>query len=426
MQKVKVQNNDGIVGYDPVELVISGNDSVNVIESLVFCRGRVNGNSYRQRFYDILIKESQKYIRSNMDSVIHCEKIDNVFTSSVKLVIPIRALLSNDEDKNYYKARNAILSFSDWTILFERKSDKRFVKMHVIDLVDGDLGGGTVTVVLKQIVWNMLLDFTKGYLEYDMNVVSKLSKPLSRLLYKQLRKQKGVICYSIETFRKDFGLEDKYVGRNSDLIKCVVEPARLELDRVSDWTFSYDLVESLDPHKKGRKKVTHIRIYPVSRVANASDDALRKRLSPGAIIGHDVYRYLFDELHFKECDIKGNLALFECAYKNFGEEGLLSWLKDMTSQAIRADSSVQGYIVSSLRKYLKNKFKICFKSKENEEKKVIVESLRDVSARKNNAVKAVPERVVEPGLFPLSEDGGGLEDTEAFVSSVINLSCFDS
>jgi plasmid replication initiation protein len=58
-------------------------------------------------------------------------------------------------------------------------------------------------------VWDVLLNFTKGFSRYDLEIAFKLESTYSMRFYELLAGQKEPIAYSIENLRKEFKLDGK-------------------------------------------------------------------------------------------------------------------------------------------------------------------------------------------------------------------------
>ena len=84
---------------------------------------------------------------------------------------------------------------------------------------------------------------------------------------------------------------------------------------------------------------------------------------PAQLVGSQAYRYLTEKLYFTFDEVKANVKLFEDASKCLGEGAFLDWLRNVTPKAVRANASVQGYVVASLKKYMLNKFGVSYGGK---------------------------------------------------------------
>ena len=136
--------------------------------------------------------------------------------------------------------------------------------------------------------------------------------------------------------------------------------AKEELDRVSPYSFDYTLnsSKSADENKKrkGRPSITSVTIFPIHILANETSDMLRNRVDPSMIINPEAYQLLKTKFGFDFAGIKANLQLFETADKY---SDLTAFLYKIAPGALRAQN-VQGYVVNSLKKHLKEDLGIGF------------------------------------------------------------------
>lgn len=396
---------------------VEADNSKNVIESVIFTRSHSSGNVYRQRFLLRIVELAQQVIRENMDIVTAGGKIQVEEFGLPLLTMPVRSILSGEEDKNYEKAKRAVLDYLDWKLIFE--DDKKFKVTQVIYEPELDKENGKFQFLINKNIWRYLVDFTKGYSQYDLDVALTLNSQLALEIYKGLPNQKGTLTYSLERFREVYGFQDKYKDRPSNLVKYAIEPAKRELDRKSPWTFEYVLhFVKKEGGKKGRRSISGIDIIPVRRVGNESDDVARKRVHPAQLIGSDAYKLLTEKLFFTFAEIKANIKLFELGSKNLGEAGFADWINKIVPDACRAERSTQGYVVNALKKYLDVKFGIKYKKSVERVKEVFV-SPTDVRMDENVVKK-------EGNTFvPVSPSNGSSARIEGVKSIGDVISSFD-
>lgn len=157
-----------------------------------------------------------------------------------------------------------------------------------------------------------------------------------------------------------FDLKDKFL-RTTDLVHKAIDRARWELYEKADYAFDYELVYGrASGDGRGRRTVSSIVIIPKRVLRNASDDSVRKMVHPGQIVGKEAWRILTEKLYFNFGEVKAHVKLFECAVKNLGEAGFAGWLDSIVPSAVRADSSTQGYVVNSLKRYLRKRCGVVF------------------------------------------------------------------
>jgi plasmid replication initiation protein len=164
-----------------------------------------------------------------------------------------------------------------------------------------------VSFIVNSKVWDVLLDFSRGFARYDFNVAFTLESSYSMRFYELLASQTDPIVYTIESLRKIFNLEGKY-ALTKDFIKYVVDAAKNELDRKSPMTFEYTCI------KEGRR-IDRIMFFPVRQVDKESPELFHKttfRKYWAAAFSREEM-HMLTEIGFSESGIKNNMALFlEC------------------------------------------------------------------------------------------------------------------
>ena len=106
-------------------------------------------------------------------------------------------------------------------------------------------------------------------------------------LYKLVSKQTDPITYSIDYLRKEWGLEDKY-KKVDDFISSTIGKAKEELDRVSPYSFDYQLnsAKSADENKKRKGRPNYFRdSFPCTY--NGERDHRHAAQACGSFIGPD-------------------------------------------------------------------------------------------------------------------------------------------
>ena len=152
----------------------------------------------------------------------------------------------------------------------------------------------------------------------------------SMRFYELLSNQKTPINYSIEALKEMFSLSGKY-SQTRDFIKRIIEPAKIELDKCSPYTFHYETI------KTGRK-ITGIRFIPIHQ-PQFEDESLKKQkamkqMSNRWFIPKNIEDYLKYNYEFTDKELNNNLSLFESLYNHLSEEGLLDFLVELKAQSV--------------------------------------------------------------------------------------------
>ena len=325
--------------------------SKEIVESYIFTTARHDFGIYSERLLLRLVEIAQREIKGlDFKGGTSIGKVSIGHLGNAEIQIPVKDILSGEDDKNYAKAKSAVRNLMGKYLEYE--DDSKYKATHIINDVDVDKVQGMMLIQVNRNIWHAMLDFSKGFRKYELETAVKLRGKYSLRIYKMISKQTNPISYSIEDLRKMWGLTDKY-EKVDDFIKNTIVKAKVELDRVSPYTFEYMLIRSkaaeINRGRRGRPAVTSVTFFPKHNLANESTDAARKMVSPSMILERDTYKLLQDKFGFDSTGIKGNISLFDIAQKHFD---LFDFLQRIAPNALRA-LNPQGYVINSIRRSLK-------------------------------------------------------------------------
>lgn len=194
--------------------------------------------------------------------------------------IPVKDLLPDDGYTNYDYIYEAIEQLQTKVLRWEEpKLDKagnivynangqpvrRWTSVQLVGKASGeDDDSGVITVRIDTDIWRAMVDFTKGFRAFDLNIALKLQSKYALRLYQLMSRQEEPLTYTIEDLKKQWGLEDKY-DRADNFIKRTIIPAKEELDAISPYTFDFKPVKSNAPGR-GNKPVTAITFFPKHQI----------------------------------------------------------------------------------------------------------------------------------------------------------------
>ena len=281
------------------------NASRQVVQSYIFTTAIYDFNVYEKRVLYNLVKLAQSQIEG-IKLADNLYKIDHRYKDFLQIELPMSDFLTDGDDKNHSRIKSALKSLHQKT--FTYSDNGVWECFSIIANPKIRLRSSKVSFIVDARVWDVILDFTRGFSRYDLEVAFTLESSYSMRLYEMLAGQTDPIAYSIEALRKEFHLEDKYY-LTKDFIRRVIESAKQELDKKSPVTFTYS------PLKDG-KKITRIMFFPVRRENIESSRTVLKEVirkyGSGAHLSSDEHRFL-REIGFSETGIKNNLELFiEC------------------------------------------------------------------------------------------------------------------
>lgn len=332
----------------------------NIIESKILAMARSDAGIYGQRLLVRLVQMTQQYVRGdNFDQVLNKERIEVGLWGDALIRFRVSSILSGEDDKNHTMAKKAINALIDSKLEFE--NDDVYETTHILGRAKLYKHTGVAEIVVMSTVWQAMLDFSKGYFQYDPDVAVRLTSEYALILYKQLRGQTKPLTYS-EKLRDMFHIKDKY-KKNADIIDKVLKPAKEELDEISSISFSYQKAYSSasekakEAPKRGRTACFGVTITPVHLTRNDKTDELARKVDISMILSRELRDMLQNKFDFEYGGMKANISLFDAAIKQLGEDGYMDWLNKIAPQALRANSP-QGYIVNATRQMLSKKFGI--------------------------------------------------------------------
>ncbi len=325
--------------------------SKEVVESYIFTTVRHDFGIYSERLLLRLVELAQCEINgldfkggSDLGKVVVGE------WGHAEITIPVRDILSGEDDSNYTKAKAAVRNLMGKFLEYE--DNNTYKATHILNDVDVDKVAGQMTIQVNKNIWNAMLDFSKGFRKYELETATKLRGKYSLRIYKLVSKQTQPITYLIEDLRKMWGLTDKY-RKVDDFIKNTIVAAKNELDKVSPYSFDYVLNASksaeVNKGRKGRPAITSVTFHPVRKFANESTDTARKSVNPSMMLDREVNQLLINKFGFEWSGIRANITLFDIAQKEFD---LFEFLTKIAPSALRA-ANPQGYVVNSIKKHLK-------------------------------------------------------------------------
>lgn len=282
--------------------------SREVVQSYLCTTALYDFNVYEKRVLYILVKLAQSQIEGvRIGDNLH--RIDHGYQEFVRVELPISDFLIGPDDKNHQRVKDALISLHQKTFTYQDCDIWKCFSIIANPRIA--LRSSKVSFIVDSQVWDVLLDFSKGFSRYDLEVAFRLESPYSMRFYEMLAGQYSPITYTLESLRKEFCLEDKYTS-TKDFIRRVVDSARKELDLRSPVTFTYQTI------KEGRK-ITRILFFPEHRRTPRTDvawfkEAVRKYGDAGVL--DNVENALLLEIGFSQKGIENNLALLlDCRRK---------------------------------------------------------------------------------------------------------------
>ena len=330
--------------------------SKEIVESYIFSTVRHDFGIYSERLLLRLVELAQREINGlDFKGGTSIGKVRVGEWGDAEITIPVKDILSGEDDKNYTKAKAAVRNLMGKFLEYE--DDQNYRATHILNDVDVDKISGKMVIQVNRNIWNAMLDFSKGFRKYELETAVKLHGKYSLRIYKLVSKQTEPISYLISDLRKMWGLTEKY-KKVDDFVKNTIEAAKKELDEVSPYSFEYALTAAksaeVNKGRKGRPAITSVTFFPKRLTRNEATDAVRKMVDQSLLLDRELYLMLKNKFEFDPAGIKANISLFDIAQKNFD---VVMFLEKVAPYALRADNP-QGYVVGSLRKELKDHYGI--------------------------------------------------------------------
>ena len=317
--------------------------SRQVVQSYIFTTAIYDFNVYEKRVLYNLVKLAQSQIEGvKLSDSLY--KIDHAYKEFVVVELPMSDFLTDGDDKNHSRVKAALKSLHQKT--FTYSDDGVWECFSIIANPRIRLRSSKVSFIVDARVWDVLLDFSRGFSRYDLRVAFTLESSYAMRMYELLAGQKDPIIYSIDALRKEFKLEGKY-ALTKDFIKRVIESAKNELDSKSPITFTYT------PLKEG-KKFTRILFYPKRQIDKEAKDSLFKETVRKYGIGASISAeetLILTEIGFSRSGIRNNLELFLKCKKELDFIYELALLKGRA----REKSNPCGWCIKALKGKLADK-----------------------------------------------------------------------
>lgn len=344
-------------------------DNKDVIQSYMLTSARYDFSVYEKRIMYRLVELAQEELQGKKMVELVGTSVETNMFGDKDITMPVRAILANEEDKNYTLAKKAFKTMSNRTI--EQTKGNIWYLDHMLERVRVNLGTGVATFRVSPEVWKLILDFTKGYRKYELKTTMQFKSVYSMRFYELLSGQKAPLSFSLEELKKMLKLDD-YTDKNGkhhrekykradDFKKNILDVAQEELDEHSPYSFTY---EEITEPSRGRNgyKVTGYTFTPKFLHKNRDMQLEEKELNAklgnitGAygILDKAVSDYLLYNLNMTKDEINANKNLFLTAQKEL--PNLVDELADLKERAAKNGKGT-GWIINGLKGKMKEEKK---------------------------------------------------------------------
>lgn len=256
---------------------------MELVQSFILSIARTKLSLYEQRIFLKIVEHAQTSIKGQVISRI--EGIADHDFDNVKMQLKVSDILS-DGSKHYEDVRAAAYSLLGRKLQFWHSGSKTWRAASIIQNVSYIEGRGTIQFYVARLVFDIILDFTKGFSKYDLEAALNLPTAAAVRFYALFNTQSRPLTFSIDNLKEMFGVSDKY-AQTADFIKKIVEPSRLALDAAELNSFTYSRV-------KAGQKVTGLTFFPVRRT-QLSEREKAAKLAPSLFLPTEMSMLLIAE-----------------------------------------------------------------------------------------------------------------------------------
>lgn len=324
-------------------------ENKNVIQSYILTTAKYQFSINEKRILYRLIERAQEEIQGTMIKNHLCKMQKNLWSVSIEM--PITAILGaisteGQRNTNYEEVKKAANSLVRKVVEWDDKEGKTWYCTALIYNVKLTKGSGIMKFDVSDWVWDMMLDFSKGFRKYELVTAMKFKSPYTMRFYELMSGQKKPLYLSLQELREMFGVQNKY-KHPADLRKCIIEPAKKELDATSPYSFFPK--EERDGDKK-TSKITGYTFFPVFHEHN-QDKKLQKAEQQSKVtarfqLDDTIYEYLHHSFGFQSQEINKNKTTFI-----EGQNGIpdfIGFLSELKAASRFADNP-KGYVINAIK-----------------------------------------------------------------------------
>ena len=289
----------------------------------------------------------------------HLHKIEHGLWN-VELTMPI-----SDVFFSHYKVeevKKTLLSLRERSFEYDNPETGEWWACGFIEKPKAGFKKGMMKFEVDNELWNVFLNFTKGYREFELSKALALPTSYALRFYMLVSGQKDPIKMTIENFRKWLGIPvDKYITKDGKqridhIEERIIKPSRKALDETCPYSFDY--VKIRENPKNQKSPVTHLMFIPKYIPKNRDQELEEKELQAkvGNITGaygmlkREVSDYLLYNMNMTKEEINANKSLFLTAQKELPD--LVAELADLKERAARTGKGI-GWIINGLKGKIK-------------------------------------------------------------------------
>lgn len=306
---------------------------MEIVQSFIYSVARVKLGLYEQRILLKVIEHAQivlkgKLIKNMLFRMEH--DLDNV-----KIDLPVRYIMQ-DGSKHYELIKDAARSLMGRRFEYFDTRCNAWYSSPLIYNVAYVQGSGLLSFYVSKMLFDVALDFTKGFCKYDLETALNLSNPHAVRLYALLSNQTKPIRFTIEDLKKMFGVQDKY-KQTRDFIKKVIDPAKQCLDAAGCNTFEYSRVWDV-------RKVVQLQFKPI-RTRKETAEELAAKINMKRLVDQEILVVMISYMGFSTKELSAHKILLNKYCKlPFAQENIYS-----IERRFRKGKKNKGYVIAAIR-----------------------------------------------------------------------------
>lgn len=307
--------------------------AMQLIQSFIYSITNVRLSLYEQRILLKVVEHAQIRVKGLLmkDNLIRLQHdFDNVL-----ITIPIKELL-DEGNQHYNHVREASKALCKRSFEFYNSESRTWFATPVIYNVNHKERSGLISFYVSRVLFDVILDFSKGYRQYNLRTALEIPSPYASRLYALMCGQSRPLQLSVDSLKKMFGVQDKY-SQTADFIKKVIEPSRKILDERNCTSFTYSRV------KEG-VKVVALLFFPVQR-DEQTEAQKQAKISVGWYLSKEMRLYLIQYAHFTVRELGAHKELLEEFSKLPESVSVLMAIMDR----FQSGGKSKGYIISAMR-----------------------------------------------------------------------------
>ena len=308
---------------------------MQLVQSYIFSVCRSSLSLYEQRIVLRIVEFAQTMLADvTMRDVVGSQM---AVDDNVKVTLSLRDIMCDDDKAKHYEyVREAFSSLLSRRVEFWDTDKKVWYGSSVIYNCSIVKASGKASFYVSRVFLCALLDFTKGYCQYDLEVALSLKSPYSVRLFMLLCNQQHPIEFSIDQLKRMLCQDTDAYQQSADFIKRVVEPSRKELDAKGCNSFTITKISG------AYNKTVALVFHPVKRT---KADNLRAQVSTARIIDRHLWIILSSQAGFSYRELSAHKKLWE-SFQQVPD--CLSICLDIVARA-RSAGKKKGWIIQAIR-----------------------------------------------------------------------------